>query len=322
MASILVTGAAGFIGSHLCDYLLKEGHEVCGLDNLSTGVMKNIHHLENHTRFTFIKDTVTDFHKVQELVAGRDTIYHLAAAVGVEKILESPLESIGVNLIGTENVLKAAAHERCKVFIASSSEVYGKTFGLLREEDDRIYGSTLIKRWHYAGTKAVDEFMALAYYQERSLPLVVARFFNTTGPRQTGKYGMVAPRFVSQALKGEPITVFGDGTQRRSFTDVRDAVRAMVALMNTEKAEGQLFNIGSGFIISINTLAQTIKEMTDSSSPIIHLSYEEAYGQGFEDMEERIPDITKIRRVISFEPLWNLEKTLSSMISYEQKNGL
>lgn len=316
---ILITGGAGFIGSHLAEYLIHLGHHVTVLDNLSTGHRSNIEGLLRQERFNFIKGCVLDERLVDRLTAEADQVYHLAAAVGVRRILSQPVDSLLTNVRGTENVLHAAWEHRCKILVASTSEVYGKQSGRrLKETDDRVYGATTVTRWGYACSKALDEFLALAYYRERGLQTVIVRFFNIIGPRQTGDYGMVVPTFIRQALRGEPITVYGSGQQTRSFTYVGDAVRAIVRLMEEPRALGEIINIGSGDVISISSLAHRVKDLAGSSSPIVHLSYSEAYGPGFEDMQERTPDIAKLRQTITYKPEKSLDEILSDIIAFER----
>ncbi|CEP67177.1 NAD-dependent epimerase/dehydratase [Moorella glycerini] len=315
--NILVTGGAGFIGSHLVESLLDAGHQVVAFDNLTTGSRENVKGVLAHPGFRLVEGDVREEVTLEPWVEWADQVYHLAAALGVKTIMEKAVYSITTNIRGTENVLALADKYRKKVLVASTSEVYGKHSNhALKETDDRIYGPTTIRRWNYAGAKAMDEFLALAYHQERGLPVVIVRFFNTVGPRQTGQYGMVVPRFVRQALAGEPITVYGDGNQTRSFTYVGDAVRAIIDLMACPRAEGEIFNVGSGQVISINDLAREVLALTGSSSPIIHLDYEEVYGNSFEDMQERTPDITKIKEYIGFEPRVDLKGILVKVVEY------
>src|SRR3954469_25276340 len=281
----LITGGAGFIGSHLSEALLEGGHSVLVLDNLSTGSIDNIAHLKGHARFEYVIDTVNNESLLAEMIDRSDVVFHLAAAVGVKLIVEQPVHTIETNVHGTEVVLKHANKKKKLVVIASTSEVYGKSLDVpFREDSDLVLGPTPKHRWAYACSKALDEFLALAYWKERKLPVIILRFFNTVGPRQTGQYGMVVPNFVRQALAGEPITVFGDGTQRRSFTHVADVVRALMALVVEPKAIGQVVNIGNTEEISIQGLAERIKALTGSSSPIRLIPYDQAYESGFEDM--------------------------------------
>jgi UDP-glucose 4-epimerase len=313
----LITGGAGFIGSHLADQLLREGHRVLVLDNLSTGAIANIAHLKNHPRFHYTIDTVTNEPLLAELVDQCDVVFHLAAAVGVKLIVEAPVHTIETNVHGTEVVLEHANKKKKLVLIASTSEVYGKSTSVpFHEDDDLVLGPTCKHRWAYACSKAIDEFLALAYWKEKKLPVVIARLFNTVGPRQTGQYGMVIPTFVRQALAGQPITVFGDGTQTRSFTYVGDVVCALVGLVREPSAIGQVFNIGNGQEISMRELAERIKTLTGSTSPIVTIPYDQAYEAGFEDMPRRVPDISKISALIGYEPKVQLDEILTKVIAY------
>jgi len=313
----LITGGAGFIGSHLADQLLGEGHRVFVLDNLSTGSIANIAHLKGNPRFQYTIDTVTNEPVLAELIDQCDIVFHLAAAVGVKLIVEAPVRTIETNVHGTEVVLKHANKKKKLVLVASTSEVYGKSTSVpFGEEDDLVLGPTRKHRWAYACSKAIDEFLAFAYWKEKKLPVVIARLFNTVGPRQTGQYGMVIPSFVRQALAGQPITVFGDGTQTRSFTYVGDVVCALVGLVKEPSAVGQVFNIGNTEEISIRDLAERVKKLTGSNSPIVTVPYDQAYEAGFEDMPRRVPDIAKIRALIGYEPKVNLDETLTKVIEY------
>ena len=317
---VLITGGAGFIGSHLADELLAQGHSVQALDNLSTGSIENIAHLKSNAHFRYAIDTVTNEPLLAELIDDCDVVFHLAAAVGVKLIVEQPVHTIETNVHGTEVVLKHASKKKKLVVIASTSEVYGKSVALpFREDADLVMGSTTKHRWAYACSKAIDEFLALAYWKEKGLPVIVVRFFNTVGPRQTGRYGMVIPNFVRQALLGHPITVFGDGTQSRSFTYVGDVVRGLIALVQERRAVGEVFNIGNGAEISIRELAEKVRQMTGSASPIVTIPYDEAYESGFEDMARRVPDISKIRTLVGFEPVVQLDDILARVIEYEQR---
>lgn len=318
----LVTGGAGFIGSHLTEALLAAGYDVVVLDDLSTGRLENLQGVQGHPRFTLAVGSVKDEALVQKLTADADVVYHLAAAVGVRLILERPVETIETNIVGTEMVLRAAAHRLTRVVIASTSEVYGKNDRVpLSEDDDRILGPTTKSRWSYAGSKAIDEFLGLAYHRERGLPVVILRFFNTVGPRQTGRYGMVVPRFVRQALDGQPITVYGDGGQSRCFTDVEDAVRATIALSLSPEAPGQVFNVGAAEEVTIAQLAERVKALTGSPSPIVHVPYDEAYQPGFEDLRRRVPDLHKIERAIGYRPEVSLDETLRRVIAFLRETG-
>jgi UDP-glucose 4-epimerase len=317
---VLITGGAGFIGSHLAEALLERNDEVFVLDNLSTGSIDNISHLKSHPRFHYTIDTVANEPLLAEMIDRCDTVVHLAAAVGVKLIVEAPVHTIETNVHGTEVVLKHANKKKKLVLIASTSEVYGKSAEVpFREDADLVLGPTAKHRWAYACSKMIDEFLALAYWKERKLPVIIVRLFNTVGPRQTGQYGMVLPSFVRQALAGKPITVYGDGTQSRSFTYVGDVVRGMVALINEPAAVGQVFNIGNGKEISINALAAKVKQLTGSSSPIVRLPYDQAYEAGFEDMPRRVPDISKISGLIGYEPTVELDEIVTRVIEYFQQ---
>jgi UDP-glucose 4-epimerase len=318
----LITGGAGFIGSHLAEALLAQGHAVAVLDDLSTGLVENLRSIQGHPRFALDVGSVRDEALVQKLVDEADVVYHLAAAVGVRLILERPVETIETNIIGTERVLRAAAHRGTRVVLASTSEVYGKNDAVpLSEEDDRILGPTTKSRWSYACSKAIDEFLGLAYHRERGLPVVIVRLFNTVGPRQTGRYGMVVPRFVRQALDGAPMTVYGDGRQSRCFTDVQDAVRAIIALSLSPGAVGQVFNVGTTDEVSIGELAERVKRLTGSASPIVLVPYDEAYQPGFEDLRRRVPSIAKAGRVVGYEPQVPLDETLRRVIDFLRASG-
>lgn len=315
----LITGGAGFIGSHLSDALLSQGHQVTILDDLSTGSMTNIKHLKDKKGYKYVIDTIMNKPLLSELIDGSDVVVHLAAAVGVKLIVESPVRTMELNIKGTELVLECANKKRKKVLIASTSEVYGKSTKVpFHEDGDMVIGPPHIGRWAYACSKAIDEFLALAYWKEKKLPVVVVRLFNTVGPRQTGQYGMVIPNFVRQALSGQPITVFGDGTQRRCFTHVLDVVGALVALSQEPKAVGRVFNIGSANEISIGNLAKLVKKMTKSSSPIKRLSYDEAYGEGFEDMPRRVPDISRVGKTVGYKPKRGIDAILKDVIEYQR----
>ena len=318
---ILITGGAGFIGSYLCEAYIERGEEVYAVDDLSTGDLSNISHLAHHPRFHFVKDTILNRETMLELVGICDIVVHLAAAVGVKLIIDEPLKSIHTNIAGTETVLELANKFRKMILLASSSEVYGSNSRVpLAESDMRIYGPTQVLRWSYAATKAMDEFLALAYFRTKRLPVIITRFFNTVGPRQTGRYGMVVPRFIAQALKNEPITVFGDGTQTRTFTYVEDVVRGIVKLIDAPGAVGEIFNIGGETEISINDLAKRIISITGSRSQIRHIPYSDAYQEGFEDMERRVPDITKIKTLIQYRNTHSLDDILIKIANFE-RNG-
>ncbi len=316
---ILVTGGAGFIGSHLCEYLIDQGHEVVCLDNLSTGRIHNVDRLRHHARFQLIVADIREEPLIAELVRNVDHVYHLAAAVGVRLIMERPVDTLEINTFGTEIVLKYASKFHKKTLIASTSEVYGSHNHFpLREDSTRIYGPTTVRRWAYAASKALDEFLALAYHQERGTPVVIARLFNIVGPRQTGRYGMVIPTFVKQALTGQSITVFGTGEQTRCFAYVADAVEALVRLMEHPKSEGEIFNVGSDEEIRIIDLAHKIKEKTGSRSPIVKIPYDQAYGPGYEDMMRRVPDLTKIRTWIGYTPRYHIDEILDRIIEFHR----
>jgi UDP-glucose 4-epimerase len=319
----LITGGAGFVGSHLAEELLARGHGVHVLDDLSTGSMSNIEHLRATPRFEYTIDSADEHRVVAEVIDSADVVYHLAAAVGVELIVESPVRTIETNVHCTEVVLAHAAKKRKPVFVASTSEVYGKSTELpFREDGDLLIGPTTLGRWAYSCSKAIDEFLALAYWRERHLPTVIGRLFNTVGPRQTGRYGMVIPRFVRQALAGDAITVHGDGAQRRCFMHVADAVRALADLMAGEQTHyGEVFNIGSTEEITIAELAKRVRERAGSSSPITLLPYEEAYGQGFEDMMRRVPDVGKIDRALGWHANRPLDQILDDVIEHQRQTG-
>jgi UDP-glucose 4-epimerase len=317
---VLITGGAGFIGSHLAEELLALGDAVTIIDNLSTGSMDNIEHLKCNRHFRVYIDTITNTALMSRLIKECDVIYHLAAAVGVKYIIDNPLESIKTNVQGTEIVLELAnKYGKKKTLIASTSEVYGKNvdkYRAFKETDDSVLGPTVIPRWSYACTKVLDEFLALAYAREKKLPLIIVRLFNTCGPRQTGRYGMVLPRFIKQALSGRPVTVYGNGTQTRCFTYVNDVVDALIDLMNCKKAVGEVFNLGSPKFITINELAKKVKNITGSKSKIDHIPYEKAYEKGFEDMMHRQPDISKIRKYIDFKPKADVEEIIRRTVEY------
>ncbi|MGQ9585641.1 MAG: GDP-mannose 4,6-dehydratase [Anaerolineae bacterium] len=317
----LITGGAGFIGSHLAEALLAAGEEVTVIDDLSTGRFENIEHLREHPRFRFAIETITNQTVLDRLVSECDLIFHLAAAVGVELIISQPVHVIETNILGTEVVLRTANRYRRKVLLASTSEIYGKSDEVpFREDADRVLGPTTRSRWSYACSKAVDEFLALAYWKEKQLPVVIVRLFNTVGPRQTGRYGMVVPRFVRQALRGEPITVYGDGQQSRCFADVEDVVRGMMALSGHPKAVGEVFNIGSSEEITIADLAERVKRITGSTSEVVYVPYDQAYEAGFEDMRRRVPDLTKIRTLVGYEPRVPLDETLRRIVAWFREN--
>jgi UDP-glucose 4-epimerase len=313
---ILITGGAGFIGSHLSEALLDAGHQILAIDDLSTGAIDNIAHLKGRPGYEYTIDTVFNERIVAELVDRADVVFHLAAAVGVKLIVERPVHTIETNVHGTEVILRHAAKKKKLVFIASTSEVYGKSADVpFREDADLVMGATFRHRWAYACSKALDEFLALAYWKEKKVPVIVVRFFNTVGPRQTGQYGMVVPNFVRQALTGDPITVFGDGQQSRSFTYVGDAVSALIKLMVHPGAIGQVFNIGNPEEVTILELAERIKAATGSSSRIVKIPYDQAYEAGFEDMPRRVPDLSKIHAAIGFAPQIGLDEIIRRVVS-------
>jgi UDP-glucose 4-epimerase len=315
----LITGGAGFIGSHLADHLPPLGDEVWAVDDLSTGSIENIEHLKIHPRFHFQVDTVTNVPAMAELVDLCDVIFHLAAAVGVRLIVDSPVRTIETNLRGTEVILQLAAKKKKLVVLASSSEVYGKADKVpFQEDDDLVIGPTFRGRWSYACSKAIDEFLALAYWKERRVPVMIVRLFNTVGPRQTGRYGMVVPNFVRQALRGEPITVFGTGKQSRCFGYVADVVEALGQLVRTEKAVGEIFNVGSDEEYTIEELAQCVRQIAGSRSEIVYVPYDLAYEEGFEDMLRRVPSLEKIGRYIGYRPKTRLAQIVDKVIEFER----
>lgn len=324
MPAALITGGAGFVGSHLAEYLLHQGWHVTVLDNLSTGRLSNIQHLSSKSNLRVVIDDVRNEMIVDRYVSECDVIIHLAAAVGVHKILNEPINTIETNIGGTETLLKAARRYRRKFMLASTSEVYGKGVKFpFEEDDDSLLGSTTLSRWSYAATKAVDEFLALAYYHEADLPVVIFRLFNTVGPRQQGQYGMVLPRFVNWALHHQPIQVYGDGQQTRCFGNVSDAVDAIHRLSQSDEALGEVFNIGNDEEISIHDLARRVCDRADSASEITLIPYEEAYANGFEDFRRRVPSLDKIERVVGWQPTTPLNDTIDQIIAYhqEQANG-
>jgi UDP-glucose 4-epimerase len=313
----LITGGAGFIGSHLSEAVLERGGEALILDDLSTGSVENIRHLKKRERFHYFFESLQNHQVLSELVDESDVIVHLAAAVGVRLIVESPVRTIETNVHGTQLVLEAARKKHKPVFVASTSEVYGKSTKVpFREEDDLVLGPTTKGRWSYAASKALDEFLALAYWKERKQPVVIGRLFNTVGPRQTGRYGMVLPNFTSQALAGRPITVFGTGEQSRCFCDVRDTVEAILRLMSTDRAVGEVVNIGTDREIAIGELARMVKDRAGSASPIEHVPYDQAYEPGFEDMPRRLPSIEKLERLTGFRPETPLEEIVDRVAHY------
>jgi len=317
---ILITGGAGFIGSHLAETLLEKGHHVTVIDDLSTGRMRNIAHLRGNPSFRLVIDTITHAMVMDRLVSECESLFHLAAAVGVKLIVHDPVRTIETNILGTHAVLQAAARYRKKVILISTSEVYGKgTKVPFAEEDDRLLGPTTRARWSYADSKAIDEFLGFAYHKQHDLPVVIARLFNTVGPRQTGQYGMVIPRFVGQALRGEALTVYGDGTQTRCFCNVRDVVRALIALSTSASAVGEVFNVGSINEITILDLARKIlAQVGRDSTHLRFIPYDQAYEPGFEDMQRRVPDIHKIQETVGWTPSIPLAETLDQIIHYHQ----
>jgi UDP-glucose 4-epimerase len=321
MRTILVTGGAGFIGSHLAEAVVASGDRVIALDDLSTGSYRNVAHLSDGPGFELVVASVEDGETVEALIRQADVVYHLAAAVGVKLIVEDPVHTIETNIRGTEVVLRLANKWRRPVVIASTSEVYGKSERVPYAEDhDMVLGPTTHSRWAYAASKAIDEFLAVAYHRRDGLPVVIARLFNTVGPRQTGRYGMVIPTFVRQAMRNEPITVYGDGSQSRAFTYVGDAVRALLDLPTRREAFGEVFNIGGGREITIMQLAELVRGRTGSKSKIVTVPYDEAYAPGFEDMHRRVPDISKLRRVTGFEPEVDLEEIVDRVAEHYRQN--
>lgn len=313
----LITGGAGFVGSHLAEELLRRSHEVYVIDDLSTGTIHNIRHLKTHDRFHYVIETCSNRHLLAELVDGVDIIYHLAAAVGVKLIVESPVRTIETNIRLTEVVLEVANKKKRPVFVASTSECYGKSEQFpFNEEGDLVLGPSSKGRWSYACSKLIDEFLAIAYFRERKLPTVVGRLFNTVGPRQTGQYGMVVPTFVRQALAGAPLTVYGDGQQSRCFCHVSDVVRALIGLTEKSEAYGQVFNIGNTQEISMLDLAHEVIRLTGSRSEVVFVPYEKAYEPGFEDMPRRVPDLGKIQALIGWQPTIGLTQILNDVIEY------
>jgi UDP-glucose 4-epimerase len=319
---VLITGGAGFIGSHLAEEHLERGDEVYIIDDLSTGSMENIGRIKGLSNFHYYLDSVTNHYLMAELVDLCDAVYHLAAAVGVRLIVESPVRTIETNIRGTEAVLHHAAKKRKRVLIASTSEVYGKRDRVpFSEDDDLVMGATNKGRWSYACSKAIDEFLAIAYWKEKRVPTTIARLFNTVGPRQTGRYGMVIPNFVRQALAGEDITVYGDGSQSRCFTHVSDVVGALIRLIESQKAVGEVYNIGSDREVTILELAEKVKSLTGSDSGIVFVPYAQAYEEGFEDMLRRVPDLSKVHDLIDYQPALALTEILKSVIDYQRSES-
>ena len=318
---VLITGGAGFIGSHLAERFINDGHTVQVLDNLSTGSIENISHLKDRQGFTCNINSVADEPLLAEMIDRADVVFHLAAAVGVKLIVEQPVHTIETNVHETEVVLKHASKNKKLVFIASTSEVYGKSTDVpFHEDSDVVLGPTIKHRWAYACSKLIDEFLALAYWKEKKLPVIITRLFNTVGPRQTGQYGMVLPTFVKQALSNQPISVFGDGSQSRSFTYVADVVEALVKLVGEPQAVGQVFNIGSTQEVTIAQLAERVRKLAGSNSPIHYIPYDQAYEVGFEDMPRRVADITKIRKLVGFEPQANLDEIINKVVDHFRKS--
>lgn len=314
---ILITGGAGFIGSHLAERLLGEGHTVYVIDNLSTGRLENIETFKDHPKFHLTIGSILNRELMEKLIEGCNQVYHLAAAVGVKYIIENPLLSLKTNIVGTDNVLELCNKFKAKVLITSTSEIYGKSENVpFAEQDDRLLGSTHISRWGYSCSKAIDEFMALAFYREKKLPVVIVRCFNTVGPRQSGQYGMVVPKFIKAALLDQPIVVYGSGEQTRCFADVSDVVSAFVKLMSTPECAGEIYNVGNTESISIKDLAAKVKQMCNSKSRIEFMSYEDAFEEGFEDMMNRMPDLNKINKAIGYEPQYKLDDIINRMIKY------
>ncbi|MEF3694905.1 MAG: GDP-mannose 4,6-dehydratase [Candidatus Cloacimonadota bacterium] len=314
---ILITGGAGFIGSHLAERLLADGHKVSIIDNLSTGRLENIESFKEHPNFSYTIGSILNRELLESLINGVDQIFHLAAAVGVKYIIENPLLSLKTNIVGTDNILELANKYKAKVLITSTSEIYGKSEQVpFAEQDDRLLGSTHISRWGYSCSKAIDEFLALAFFREKRLPVVIVRCFNTVGPRQMGQYGMVLPKFIKAALLDQPIVVYGTGKQTRCFADVSDVVEAFVLLMNSPNCEGEIFNVGTTESISIEDLAVKVRTMCQSKSKIEYMKYEDAFEEGFEDMMNRMPDLTKIKDIIGYEPKMCLDDIITRMIQY------
>jgi UDP-glucose 4-epimerase len=312
---VLITGGAGFIGSHLAESLLRDGHQVEVIDDLSTGSAGNVAHLLSNSGFTFHRDTIFHRELLDSLIAHSDLVYHLAAAVGVKRIIQAPVETIETNVAGSELVLRLAAGHARRIVLASTSEVYGKSTHLpFREDGDLVLGATSHSRWSYACSKAIDEFLALAWHRQSGLPVTIARLFNTVGPRQRGRYGMVLPTFVRQALLGEAITVYGSGEQTRCFTHVADIVEGLTAIARHDATIGEIYNLGSTSEITINQLAHHVLEATASRSPVVHVPYEEAYAPGFEDMQRRLPSIARAQAAFAFHPRRNLQKILADVI--------
>lgn len=323
MIHTLITGGAGFIGSHLTEHLLAKGHRVTVIDDLSTGAIANLDTVQGHENLTIRIGSIMDVPLMAELVDRVDEVYHLAAAVGVRLIVEKPVQTIETNIRGTEILLSLAARKKRKVLLASTSEIYGKSVNVpFREDDDLVLGSTMRPRWGYACSKAIDEFLGLAYCREQGVPVIVVRLFNTVGPRQTGVYGMVIPRFVQQALRGEPITVYGDGLQTRCFGFVGDVVGGIAALMAEPRAVGQVYNVGNSFEITIGELAELVRNMAGSQSEIRLVPFEEAYDSNFEDLARRVPDLSRISSLIGYKPTAGIEEIVRKVIEHERARGV
>jgi len=321
MSTFLITGGAGFIGSHLAEELIKLGQRVLILDDLSSGSLKNLQSIRQSPNLEFVSERVSSHRILAEMVDSADVVFHLAATVGVFNIIESPVNTISNNIGGTEAVLQAAAKKRKKVIVASTSEVYGKSAAIpFREDGDLVFGSTSKSRWSYAASKVVDEFLALAYWHQFKVPTVVVRFFNTIGPRQVGRYGMVVPRFMSQAMRGQPLTVYGNGQQSRCFTYISDIIEWLLLIAASDQVIGEVFNLGNPQEISINHLAETVIDITGAKVGIEYVPYEKAYEQGFEDMERRVPDIRKVLSVTGYEPRVGLEQALSLIYRWFLEN--
>jgi len=322
MEKFLITGGCGFIGSWLAEELIRQNKKVIVIDDLSTGSIKNVLNIINHPNFSLFIDSILNRDIIEELIKKVDFVFHLAAIVGVKKVIDYPIQSIIVNIEGTHNVLKFCAKYKKKILITSTSEIYGKNTNVPFNEDaDIVIGSTKKKRWSYACTKAIDEFLSFAFYEEYNLPVIIVRLFNTVGPRQTERYGMVIPRFVKQSLNGKDITVFGDGEQSRCFIHVKDVVNCMVKLIEKEESYGDVFNIGSDKEIKIRDLAYLIKKITGSKSKIKFINPEEVYSKGFEDMERRIPDLSKIKKILQFQPQYSIEDIINDVIEYYKKES-
>ena len=314
---MLITGGAGFIGSHLAEALLSQGHTVTAVDNLSTGRLANLDPVRDHPQFQFIYESVTNETVMDRLASTSDVIFHLAAAVGVELIVKDPVRTLETNIQGSEMMLRLARRYRTKILIASTSEVYGKSTAIpFREDADRVMGPTTKSRWSYAESKAIDEFLALAYHKQFDVPIIICRFFNTVGPRQTGSYGMVIPRLVAQALAGQPLTVYGSGQQTRCFCNVRDTVRAIVGLAAAPAAVGGIYNVGSQEEVTIRELAERVRARAGSASAIVCVPYDEAYEVGFEDMQRRVPALDRVREIIDWAPTVRLDETLDEVIRF------